>query len=457
MSLTLPGLKREMRPMLALAIPVALGELGWMAMGVVDVMMVGRVSAEAIGAVGMGRALFWVVAVPGIGMLLGLDTLISQAFGAKNLKDCHRSMIHGVYISLAMAIPATGLALACAPLLQLWGLDPGVLRETQPYIRAIAWSSLPIFLYASFRRYLQGINVVRPVMIALISANVINALCNWVLIFGHWGAPELGVEGAGWATVISTAYLAIYLAVAIVLHDRDERGGLWETPLRLERARLKRLLALGLPSSIQLLLELGVFALATAFAGWLDAASLAAHQIALTAASVTFMVPLGVSSAGAVRVGQAIGRGDPEGAGDSGWAALVLGTTFMAGAAAVFVVLPRPLIRLFSTDPAVIAVGVTLLAIAAVFQLFDGFQVVATGNLRGSGDTRTPMFWTLLGHWAVGLPVGYGLAFVWGWGVTGLWIGLCVGLILIGAVLARAWVVRVRFLLESGATHEGSN
>jgi MATE family multidrug resistance protein len=449
MSLTLPGLKREMRPMLASALPVALGELGWMAMGVIDVMMVGRLSPEAIGAVGMGRALFWVIAVPGIGMLLGLDTLISQAFGAGNLKDCHRSLLHGVYFSLAMALPATCLALAGAPLLANWGLDPEVLAESQPYLRAIAWSSLPIFLYASFRRYLQGINRVRSIMIALISANVINALCNWLFIFGNWGAPKLGVEGAGWATVASTLYMAGFLAMTIVLHDRGERHKLSETPLRLEPARMKKLFALGLPSSLQLLLELGVFALATALAGRLDAISLAAHQIALTAASVTFMVPLGISSAGAVRVGQAIGRKDPAGAGDAGWVALVLGSAFMVGAAVIFVAMPRTLIRLFTTDPAVISMGITLLAIAAVFQLFDGFQVVATGNLRGAGNTRTPMLWNLVGHWAVGLPVGYWLAFVRGWGVVGIWAGLCLGLMLIGIVLARVWVLQVRSLSNS--------
>ncbi len=273
-----------------------------------------------------------------------------------------------------------------------------------------------------------------------------NAITNWVLIFGNWGAPALGVEGAGWATFTSRAYMSTSLLVYILYNDRRRRTGLLETTIAMEASRLRRLLGLGRPAAGQITLELGIFAVATALAGRLDSISLAAHQIALTAASLTFMVPLGVSSAGAVRVGQALGRGDPQGAGLSGWTALLLGGGFMSGGALAFWFFPESIVTAFTSDESVVAAGVSLLFVAAFFQLFDGVQVVATGILRGSGDTRTPMYCNLVGHWVVGLPVGYGLCFGMGRGVVGLWVGLSLGLIAIGIVLLFVWNRRVRLL-----------
>jgi MATE family multidrug resistance protein len=206
---------------------------------------------------------------------------------------------------------------------------------------------------------------------------------------------------------------------------------------------MSRLISLGLPAAMQLTLEVGVFAAATALAGRLPPAALAAHQIAVNIAAFTFMVPLGVGSAGAVRVGQAIGRLDAAGAARSGWTALALGSGFMACSAAVFLLLPGALIGAFTSDRRVLAVGVSLLMVAAIFQLFDGIQAVATGALRGLGDTRTPMFWNLIGHWFVGLPLGYILCFTMRVGVIGLWWGLSSGLIICGVSLLLAWSRRI--------------
>jgi MATE family multidrug resistance protein len=224
-----------------------------------------------------------------------------------------------------------------------------------------------------------------------------------------------------------------------VFHDREERGGLRRTSLRVDVETLRRLLTLGLPAAGQLMLEVAVFAAATALAARLTPAWLAAHQIALNAASVTFMVPLGISSAAAVRVGQAIGRRDPVGARHAGWTALALGTSFMFCAALVFLIFPQSLVRLFSRDPEVIAAGSALLLVAALFQLSDGVQVVATGALRGAGDTRTPFLWNLVGHWLIGLPIGYHLCFARGHGARGLWIGLLIGLTVTGVGLLTVW------------------
>jgi MATE family multidrug resistance protein len=436
-------LRQEFKPMLSLAFPVVMAELGWMTMGLVDTLMVGRLSPEAIGAVGIGTSLFMGVCIFGMGLLLGLDTLVSHAFGASRVDDCHRWLLHGVALSLLLSAPITGIVLALSAALAGWGLHPDVLRLTQPYLDVLAWSIPPLLLYAAFRRYLQGMGVVRPVMIALVVANVLNVFVNWLLIFGRLGAPAMGVRGSAWATVCARVVMAGVLLGVILYREHGRRPGLFETSLRIEPSRMRQLLALGLHAAGQVTLEVGVFATATALAGRLAPASLAAHQIAINLAAFTFMVPLGVASAGAVRVGQAVGRRDPAGAARSGWTAILFGALFMSSAAAAFLIVPRTLIGAFTSDASVVAIGVSLLFVGAVFQLFDGLQGVATGVLRGLGDTRSPMLWNLAGHWFIGLPLGYTLCFGAGLGVIGLWWGLSVGLIICGIALISVWSRRV--------------
>jgi MATE family multidrug resistance protein len=425
--------------MLRLAVPVVLAELGWMTMGVVDSVMVGRVGPEPLGGVGIGRGVFMAAMVAGIGLLLGLDTVVARAHGARDARACNVWLLHGVYLSVLVAVPLTAGLLSARAWFGALDLHPEVLASMRPYFTAMCWSVLPLLLYTAFRRYLQAVNRVRAVMIALVSANVVNVVANWILIYGRLGFPAMGAAGAGWATFASSWYMAVFLLGVILLLDREEGTGLLRTPRTFERARIARLVGLGGPAALQLALEVGVFATATALAGRLAPADLAAHHIALTLASITFMVPLGVASAAAVRVGQLLGSGDPAGARQAGWAALWLGTTFMIVSAAAFLVVPRPLLGAFTTDAAVVAIGVRLLAVAALFQLFDGLQVVSTGALRGAGDTRTPMVTNLVGHWLVGLPVGAWLCFGAGWGVIGLWVGWLVGLGAVGAFLVGVW------------------
>jgi MATE family multidrug resistance protein len=287
--------------------------------------------------------------------------------------------------------------------------------------------------------------VVRPVMVALIAANVVNVIVNWILIYGNLGAPALGVEGAAWATVLSRAVMAGMLFATILYREREVPSSVFAS-LKLEAAWFRRLLALGTPAASQVTLEVGAFAAATALAGRLAPASLAAHQIAINYAALSFMVPLGIASAGAVRVGHAVGRRDADAAARAGWTALLFAVLFMSIAAAAFLTMPRLLLRAFTSDPGVLEVGVTLLFVAAVFQLFDGVQGVATGALRGLGDTRTPMLWNLAGHWFIGLPLGYALCFLLDIGVVGLWWGLSIGLIICGVALSLVWTHRIHEL-----------
>ena len=429
--------------MLHLAGPVVLAEIGWVSMAIVDVIVVGPLGPAAIGAVGIGSILFQAVAIFGMGLLLGLETLVSHAYGAGRMDECHRWLVQGIGLSLLVAPILTALALVGIMLLPLLGFSGEVLRLTTPYLQVVVWSLLPLLLYAAFRRYLQALAIVKPLTIALVTANVINAVGDWALVYGHLGLPELGTTGSGVATLVSRVYLAAFLAGAVLYHDRRHHVSIFAVRWHVTWRRLARLVRLGLPAAMQVTLELGVFAAASALAGRLDAVSLASHQVTLNLASLTFMVPLGIASAGAVRVGHAAGRRDPRGARLSGTTALALGVGFMAVAAVAFVAIPRPLFHLFTPNEDVVALGVQLLLVAAMFQMFDGLQGVATGVLRGLGDTRTPMLTNLVGHWLLGLPLGYALCFGWRWGVVGLWLGLSLGLIVVALVLVATWHRRV--------------
>ncbi len=428
--------------MLRLAWPIVLAEIGWIAMGIVDTIVVGRLpnSAESIAAVSLGTILFYTVAIFGSGLLLGLDTLVSQSFGAGDREDGHCSLINAMYLSVPLSGVFMAILWGCTPLLDSLGERPEVMGLMRPYLATLTWSILPLLIYFGLRRYLQAINVVKPVMFALVSANLVNLGANMLLVYGKWGAPALGVAGSAWATVISRVYMVVVLVAALIVLEKPG----WHWPLKPDLARMFGLLALGLPAGAQILLETGVFAVAAVLIGRLDSPSLAAHQIALSAASFTFMVALGIGSAAAVRVGQALGRKDPRAAAVSGWTALGLGVAFMAMAAVVFWTLPVYLIRLFSSDPTVIRISISLLFVAGLFQIFDGTQVVVAGALRGAGDTQTPMYCHLVGYWVIGLPLGYVLCNHFHQGAVGIWTGLFVALAIIGLVLLALWEKQVR-------------
>ena len=456
-----PSIRREFFPMLRIAIPVVMAELGWMAMGVVDTIMVGPLGPQAIGAAGVGNSMHIAFAIFGMGVLLGLDTLVSQAFGARNIRECHRLFFDGLSLAGLMTLPILALLTGVWFAIPSLGFHDAVEPLLESYFGIVILSTPFLLAYATCRRYLQGMHAVTPVMFALVTANLVNAAANWTLIYGHLGFPALGVAGAAWATLISRMYMLAVLLIAVWLVDKkrtreagvdEHKESLWHVDWRFDTVRLRRLLALGLPAASQYTAEVGVFALATALSGMLDPISSASHQIALNMAGVAFMIPLGMGSAGAVRVGHAVGAGDRARASAAGWTAIMLGTGFMIASGLAFVLMPEDLIRLFSDDPDVLRVGTSLLLLAAVFQLFDGIQGVITGTLRGIGDTRTPMLVNLLAHWLLGLPISYTLCFILGWGVYGLWVGLSLGLIIVGVILLYVWTQKIRHYRLTGVT-----
>ncbi|HLK67183.1 MAG TPA: MATE family efflux transporter [Bryobacteraceae bacterium] len=428
--------------MLNLAAPLALAELGWMAMGVVDTVMAGRLGAAAVGAGSLGNIMFYPIAALGVGVLLSLDTYVAQAFGAKNLQECRHWLVNGTWLALGMS-PVLGAAIwGTVPLLRMAGTNPHVMAQLVPFLKAFTWSLAPLLLFTAFRRYAQAVGIVKPVAFALVSANVVNLVGDWVLMYGHWGVRPMGLEGSGWSTTFARAYMAVVLLGSILWESLRTSNLLIDISWRPDFSQIRHLVKLGLPAGGQFAFEGAVFGVVAVLVARLDEASLAAHSIAVLVISATYMVPVGISSAAAVRVGHAIGRRDAEGASAAGWAALLLSVIFMGAAGLSFWMAPRAIMRIFIGDAAVVGIGAVLLRIAAFLELFDGVQVVATGALRGLGDTRTSMFAHFVGYWIIGLPVAYILCFPRGWGAAGIWIGLCAALIPIGSGLVLVWSSR---------------
>jgi MATE family multidrug resistance protein len=443
--------RKELRALVLLAVPVALSELGWMTMSVVDTAMVGRLNAVAIGAVGLGSILFNTVVLFGFGLLLSMDPLVARSYGAGDLRDCHHTLHQGTFLAFGLTIPLMAISYLLPELLLRWNVNPVVALAATPYIRVLTWSTLPLLLYACLRRYLQAMKLVQPVMFALLTANLVNVFGNWMLIYGHLGFRALGVVGSAWSTFLSRVYLTAFLALYIVFYERKNATGLFHQRPQLDWQRLWRMLQLGFPAASQILFEVGAFAAATVIISKLAPASLAAHQIALNCASLTYMVPLGIGSATAVSVGHALGRKDPHSAIRIGWLGIALGAAFMSVAALIFIFFPAPIIRLYTSNANVIAVGSTLMVIAAFFQLFDGIQTVTTGALRGLGDTHSAMLLNLLNYWLLGLPLGYFLCFHLRMGAAGVWTGLSLSLVLLAATLLAVWNHRCKSLVPAPA------
>src|SRR6202790_895984 len=396
---SLPALRKEFGPTLRLALPLIFAEIGWMSMGVVDTIMVGRLpnSAVAIGATGLGQSLYNSVAIFGGGLLLGMDTFVAQAHGRDDIRDARHRLVNGFVLALALT-PILMLLVSFWPMLmRRFGVSSELIQPMHPFLQALNFGTLPLLCYFALRRYLQAVHVVNPIMFALVSANVVNLVGDWALIYGHLGFPAMGITGSGWSTCVARIYMALVLLItlAYIESKRSLPDGMLAVGIDLQR--VWALLTLGAPAATQILLEIGAFSAATALSAKLGPVPLSGHEIALNCAALSFMVPLGISSAAAVRVGQQLGRKDPEGARRAGWSAIILGAGFMTCSGLVFVSIPMWISRLFTPNPAVIQVGAQLLLVAAAFQLFDGLQTVATGALRGAADTRTHMVANFVG------------------------------------------------------------
>ena len=431
----------ELREMARLAAPIVLVNVGMQLMGVVDTAMLGRVGAAEIAAGALGNFYFHLTSIVGIGVLMALDPVVSQGVGAGDAAAIARGVQRGVLLALLVTVAVCLSFVASGPVLRLLRQPADVVPLAVDYVWWSIPGLLPYFAFNVMRQTLQAFTRIRPILVAVVVANLLNVGLNWVLIFGHLGFAPGGVTGSAQATVLSRWAMATVLLIAawpvlrptLVPWHRES----WHT------VPLLRMLALGIPIGLQFLAEMGAFGLVTVMAGWMGTTTLAGHEVALSLASMTFMVPLGVAGAAAVMVGHAVGAGDIAESRRDAVAALAVGVGFMALMAVVFALVPDALAAVYTTDPAAMAMAAALIPIAAVFQVFDGTQVISTSILRGAGDTRVAMLLHTLSFWAVGIPLGALIAFRFDGGAAGLWWGLTAGL----AAAAVLQLLRVRHKL----------
>jgi MATE family multidrug resistance protein len=424
-----------------LAGPIVVAQLGLMAMGVVDTIMVGHLSPAALAAVALGNVYFMGPTFFGQGMLMALDPVIAQAVGARDTGAIARGLERGIVIGLLLAVVVMASFLPARPLLRLLHQPSDVVPVAAAYVLASIPGVLPFFGFVVLRQALQAMRRTGAIVVAIVGANLVNAGLNWVLIFGHLGAPALGPVGSAWA---STSARWLMFLTLLALGGRFLRLRELSPGAQASLGSLWHMVRLGLPIGTTMVLEYGAFAAIALLMGLLGTVPMAGHQIAINLASLTFMVPLGVAGAAAVLVGNGVGRGDPAGTARAAGAALLCGVAFMSCSALAFLLVPGPLARLYTDLPPVVALASSLIPIAGVFQVFDGLQVVGAGILRGMGDTRAPLLVNLLGFWTIGLPVSIALGFGTAAGPRGLWWGLVAGL----AATAIFLLLRIRRMLQ---------
>ncbi len=421
--------------MLKLAGPIALTQIGMVMYGTVDMLFVGRLGPVAIAAVGLGSMTYFTGFVVGMGVVMGIDSHSSKAFGAGRPDLCGQLLVHTLVLALAVAVPLFFLFGFAGWAYRFIGVDPRAIEGAIGYLNVLRWGVFPGLCFVACRQFLQSMSVTTPLLYAIVLGNIVNASLDAILIFGRLGAPALGVRGSAFATL--TANFVMFAVVAIAswrrLHAIAFKFHGWHRRLFID------VVALGAPGGAAMAVEVAIFSLATALVGRLGAEILAGHQLVLNLASLTFMIPMGLSHAAATRVGQALGRGDPRAAAASGRAALIMAVIFMATTGVLFALFPRFLLGLFGADDNLIAMAKPLLYCGAAFQVFDGAQAVLTGALRGLGQTRRPLLINVLGHWLIGLPIGLWLGFGLKWGAPGIWIGLVAGLASVAILLWFEW------------------
>lgn len=424
-----------------LAVPIAVVQVGLIFMGVVDTAMVGRVSGEHLAAVALGNLYFFACAVFGMGALFALDPIISQAHGANDQEAIRRGVQRGWVFACGLTVVACLAILPARPIMSALGQPEGVVPIAAAYALVSIPGVFPFYGFIVLRQTLQSMGRVTPIVVVILVSNVLNGFLNWILVYGNLGAPAMGAVGSSWATTISRWFMMFALLAA----GWKVLGG-YHHPFRREALAIQpllKMLKLGAPIGVQFFFEFGIFGAIGLAMGLIGTIPMAAHQVALNLASLTFMAAVGVMQAASVVVGQAVGSDDAPRARRSAGAGLVIVTGLMVITGGSFLLFPEILAGWYTNQPEVLAITVSLIPIAGFFQVFDGLQAVAAGVLRGVGDTVVPMIVNLLGFWIIGLPVSLYLGFRTSLGPDGLWWGLVVGLAAVSVFLLLR--VRIRF------------
>jgi MATE family multidrug resistance protein len=440
----------ELRATLALAWPLILANLTQQAIQATDVLLMGRLGATQLAAATLALNLTFTFNLLMLGLLIASSPMMATALGQRfnAVRDVRRTFRAGLWL-LAFMLPPYWLVLwHVGTLMRALGQSPELASQGQTFLRAYMWCTAPWLLFQLLRNFVSALERPRIVLWLSLGGILLNALLGWSLIFGHFGLPALGLAGGGLGSTLTWLMLCAALFIVTQSDRQFRRFHLFGHWWRFDRQRTAAMIRLGWPIGVTMALEMGVFALAAYFMGWIGAPAVAAHAVALQLAALTFMVPLGLGQAATVRVGLALGRRDEAGIARAGWAAWVMGVAFMGTMALVMWSMPRTLVTLFLKDvPAnaeTIALAVSFLTVAAAFQLVDGAQVIGAGMLRGLHDTRWPLLFALVGYWVVGLGIGVWLAFGRDWKGVGIWVGLASGLAAVAALMLARWIMRGR-------------
>ena len=446
--------RNHVRAILTLGLPLIGGHLAQMAIGVTDTVMLGWYSVEALAAVVLGSTYFFVLFIFGSGFAMAVMPLVAAYDAEDDEIGLRRATRMGLWLSVGFAMIALPAMIWSPAVLDLLGQGPNLADTAGDYLKVAGWGIVPALLVMVLKSYLAALERTQVVLWITLLAAVINAMANYALIFGNWGAPELGVMGAAVASVttqcVSLIGVVIYVLIALPQHSLFVR--LW----RVDTQMLVRVFTLGLPIGLTTLSEVGLFAASSLMMGWLGTIPLAAHGVAMTLAGLTFMVHLGLSNAATIRAGNAYGRGDRAHMALGAQVVIAMSLIMAFIGIAAFLLLPDPLISLFldpqePNKPEILIVGASLLAMAALFQLADGMQVIALGLLRGVQDTNWPMVIAALSYWAIGVPASYLFGFSFGWGGVGVWSGLVLGLCFAGVFLMlRFWRHSIKQTPERG-------
>lgn len=435
--------KYHLKETALLAYPVVFAQLGHIMLGVVDSMMVGGIGAEPLAAAAVSNGVFFILMVIGLGISYAMTPLVAIKVGEGKPNECGDILKQGFITNLAVGLILAGLIFIVAVNFHYFNQPKRVTALSIDYLKIIGVSAIPFMVFQTYRQYIEGFSLTKPAMFIILASNIINFFVNWLLIYGKWGFPELGLNGAGYATLLSR----VFMAVAIVVYAlRSSKVKPYNPSFTIAKANwklIKKILSVGVPSGFQYFFETAAFSLGAVMIGWIGAKDLAAHQIAINLASITYMAALGVSAAGAIRVGGAFGRKDKREIRTAGFTALLISVSFMACAGLTFIALNNFLPRFYISDEFVISKASMLLVMAALFQMSDGAQAVGLGILRGLTDVKIPTLITFIAYWILSLPIGYVLSFHYNFGVVGVWIGFIIGL------TASAVMLTIRFNLKT--------
>jgi multidrug resistance protein, MATE family len=412
----------------SLAYPVVLSQLGHIMVGVVDTAMVGQIGTVPQAAVALSNSLYTLVLVFGLGVSYGITPLVAAADSSNDIKGNAELLKHGIVINTVLGILLFALLFSLSPILNLFNQKQEVVDLAIPFLNVMMLGMIPLCIFSGFKQFTEGLSFTGIAMLITIGSNLLNILLNYLMIFGHWGFPEMGLMGSCWASFISRVVMAVLMFVYVYYNKQFRKYREGFSFRKLSADLTKKILNIGVPSGLQWVFEVGAFAFAVIMIGWISPKAQAAHQVALSIAATTYMMASGLSAAASVRVGNQAGLHNREGLRTAGFSAFVMVLAFMGICALCFILFKDQLPLLFTKDAEVVSISSTLIAIAAFFQLSDGVQVVGLGALRGIKDVKLPTLITLVAYWAIGLPMSYVFAFKLGLGAQGVWYGLSLGL-----------------------------